>query len=116
LGLKLKKYLDDNPGIRGIILGSHGLFTWGDTAYESYMNSLETIEACARYLEERIGKNNPIFGGQLQEAAKPEERLRTAASIAPFLRGFCSSKNRMIGHFTDDKRVLEFIQSRDLEK
>ena len=27
LGLKLKKCLDENPGIRGIMLGSHGLFT-----------------------------------------------------------------------------------------
>ena len=39
LGLQLKKCLEDNPGIRGIMLGSHGLFTWGDTAYESYINT-----------------------------------------------------------------------------
>ncbi len=32
LGLQLKKSLDENPGIRGIVLGGHGLFTWGDTA------------------------------------------------------------------------------------
>ena len=51
LGLKLKKCLDENPGIRGIMLGSHGLFTWGDTAYESYINTLEVIERCAEYLE-----------------------------------------------------------------
>src|SRR5580658_6675189 len=28
LGLQLKQCLDENPGIRGIMLGSHGLFTW----------------------------------------------------------------------------------------
>ncbi len=33
------------------MLGSHGLFTWGDTAYESYINTLEVIERCAEYLE-----------------------------------------------------------------
>jgi rhamnose utilization protein RhaD (predicted bifunctional aldolase and dehydrogenase) len=44
LGLQLKECLDNNPGIRGIMLGSHGLFTWGDTAYESYVNTLEVIE------------------------------------------------------------------------
>ena len=37
LGLQLKQCLDENPGIRGIMLGSHGLFTWGNTAYESYI-------------------------------------------------------------------------------
>ncbi|HUC79535.1 MAG TPA: class II aldolase/adducin family protein, partial [Flavisolibacter sp.] len=50
LGLKLKECLDQNPGIRGIMLGSHGLFTWGDTAYECYVNSLEVIERCAEYI------------------------------------------------------------------
>jgi rhamnulose-1-phosphate aldolase/alcohol dehydrogenase len=34
----------------------------------------------------------------------------------PLLRGLCSSQNRMIGHFTDDERVLEFINSEDLDK
>ena len=56
LGLNLKQCLDENPGIRGIMLGSHGLFTWGDTAYESYINTLEVIERCAQYLEDNYGK------------------------------------------------------------
>ena len=64
LGLKLKKCLDENPGYRGIMLGSHGLFTWGDTAYESYINTLEVIERCAEYLEDNLGKKGPVFGGQ----------------------------------------------------
>ena len=31
LGLKLAACLEENPGIRGIVLENHGLFTWGDT-------------------------------------------------------------------------------------
>jgi len=116
LGLKLKGCLDNNPGIRGIILGSHGLFTWGDTAYESYLNTLEVIETCARYLEEHKGKKNKIFGGALLEAIPKEERLQKAATLAPLLRGFCSSQKNMIGHFTDDERVLEYVNSKDLER
>ncbi len=53
LGLQLRACLDANPGIRGIMLGSHGLFTWGNTAYESYINTLEVIEICAQYLEDK---------------------------------------------------------------
>ncbi len=64
LGLQLKRCLDENPGIRGIMLGSHGLFTWGDTAYESYINTLEIIEKCAAYIEENTGKKKPVFGGE----------------------------------------------------
>ena len=115
LGLKLKQCLDENPGIRGIMLGSHGLFTWGDTAFESYINTLEVIERCAAYLEENI-KNKPVFGGAKLQSLPREERLDKAAQLAPVLRGFCSSNVKMIGHFTDDDRVLEYINSNDLER
>lgn len=116
LGLKLKKCLDENPGIRGIMLGSHGLFTWGDTAYESYINTLEVIERCADYLQDNYGKRKPIFGGNKIASLEKEKRSEQAASLAPVLRGFCSSHTRMIGHFTDDERVLEFINSNDLAR
>ncbi|MEZ2338658.1 bifunctional aldolase/short-chain dehydrogenase [Mucilaginibacter sp. RCC_168] len=114
LGLQLKQCLDENPGIRGIMLGSHGLFTWGDTAYESYINTLEVIERCAEYLEENYGKKGPVFGGQKIQSLDEAGRKKQAAAIAPILRGFCSSERHMIGHFTDDARVLEFINSNDL--
>jgi rhamnulose-1-phosphate aldolase/alcohol dehydrogenase len=116
LGLQLKACLDNNPGIRGIMLGSHGLFTWGDTAYESYMNTLEVIEKCADYLEQSYGKKGPVFGGQKLESLPAEDRKVQAVELAPILRGFCSSKVQMIGHFTDDARVLEYINSNDLER
>ncbi|CAN5282331.1 bifunctional rhamnulose-1-phosphate aldolase/short-chain dehydrogenase [soil metagenome] len=125
LGLELKQCLDNNPGIRGIMLGSHGLFTWGDTAYESYINTLEVIERCAQYLEDNYEKKGPIFGGQKLQPLPKEERLKKAAILAPILRGLCSSgypKNTpsgvggMIGHFTDDDRVLQFINSNDLKR
>ncbi|MCX6337440.1 MAG: bifunctional rhamnulose-1-phosphate aldolase/short-chain dehydrogenase, partial [Bacteroidetes bacterium] len=114
LGLQLKQCLDENPGIRGIMLGSHGLFTWGDTAYESYINTLEVIEICANYLEEKISKQTAIFGGQKVQSLEASSSLNVAAAIAPVLRGFCSSQTKMVGHFTNDARVLEFVNSNDL--
>ena len=116
LGLKLRQCLQENPGIRGIMLGSHGLFTWGDTAYESYINTLEVIERCAEYLEQHYGKTRPVFGGQRIQSPSPDERRKQAAAIAPVLRGFTSSERHMVGHFTDDERVLEFINSNDLDR
>jgi rhamnulose-1-phosphate aldolase/alcohol dehydrogenase len=116
LGLQLKQCLDENPGIRGIMLGGHGLFTWGDTSYESYVNTLEVIEICASYLEENFGKRGPVFGGQAIGALAPEQRKSQAAALAPILRGLCSSGKSMIGHFTDETRVLEFINSKDLPR
>ncbi|PRY01199.1 rhamnulose-1-phosphate aldolase/alcohol dehydrogenase [Pontibacter ummariensis] len=116
LGLQLRQCLEENPGIRGIMLGSHGLFTWGNTAYESYMNTLEVIERCAEYLEQNIGKKGPVFGGAKIQSLEERQRRKQAAALVPVLRGFCSSERHMVGHFTDDARVLEFINSNDLER
>lgn len=116
LGLQLRQCLDENPGIRGIMLGSHGLFTWGDTAYESYVNTLTVIERCAAYLTANYGKKRPVFGGAKIADVEAGNRKKQAAALAPILRGFCSSERGMVGHFTDDPRVLEFINSNDLDR
>ncbi|MGY6647989.1 bifunctional aldolase/short-chain dehydrogenase [Wenyingzhuangia sp. IMCC45574] len=116
LGLQLEKCLADNPGIRGIVLGSHGLFTWGDTSYECYMNSLEVIEMASEYIEQKLEEQGEVFGGQKVESLPKEERLEKAAQLMPLLRGLCSSENRMIGHFSDTDVVMQYINSNDLER
>lgn len=116
LGLQLRDALEANPGIRGIMLGEHGLFTWGDTAYECYINSLEVIEKASSYLEESYGKKRPVFGGDKIQSLDPNKRLEQAAKIAPLLRGLASSYNRMVGTFNDSDTVLQFINSNDLDK
>lgn len=117
LGLELKACVEEAAAegrqLKGIMLGSHGLFTWGDTSYESYVNTLQVIEKCAEYIESKTGN---VFGGARSESLPEDQRKAQAAAIAPVLRGFCSSERSMIGHFTDDERVLQFINSHDLEK
>ena len=116
LALQLEKCLADNPSIRGIVLGGHGLFTWGDTSYECYMNSLEVIERASEYIEEKIKGKGIIFGGQRITSLPEAERLDKAAQIIPFLRGLCSSENKMIDHFSDSPVVMEYINSYDLDR
>ncbi|MEP7323502.1 MAG: bifunctional aldolase/short-chain dehydrogenase [Saprospiraceae bacterium] len=120
LGLKLRDCLNENKAkgiqLKGIMLGSHGLFTWGDTSYESYINTLEVIEQCAVYLEKNTGKSRPVFGGMKIKSIEKSVRRNQVVQIAPILRGLCSSHRHMIGHFTDDDRVMEFINSNDLDR
>jgi rhamnulose-1-phosphate aldolase/alcohol dehydrogenase len=116
LGLQLERCLAENPGIRGIVLGSHGLFTWGDTSYECYINSLEVIEMASEYIAKKIEENGQVFGGQKVESLPADERKNKAAQLMPLLRGLASSENRMVGHFTDSDVVLEYINSNDLER
>jgi len=116
LGLQLEACLNENPGIRGIILGSHGLFTWGETSYKCYLNSLEVIEEASQFIEDQIAKNGSVFGGQKIKSLSYDERKEKAAKLAPILRGLCSSENLMVGHFTDDSKVLKYINSNDLDR
>ena len=116
LGLKLREALDKNTGIRGIMLGGHGLFTWGDTSYDCYLNSLEVIETASAFLAENYGKKRPVFGGEKIKSLPPEQRKSQAAQLAPLLRGLASSASRMVGTFTDKEVVLEFSNSQDLQR
>ncbi len=129
LALQLEKCLAENPGIRGIVLGGHGLFTWGDTSKECYINSLEVIEQASVFIQNAGRVKNPAsvrptFGGVRIQSLDSEARRKQAAAIAPILRGLCSfnpsilqsSNPSKIGHFTNDERVLEFINSNDLER
>jgi rhamnulose-1-phosphate aldolase/alcohol dehydrogenase len=116
LGLKLRNYVRDHPQVRGLILKSHGLFTWGETSYECYLNSLEVVERCAEYLDEKIGKSPGVFGGIKVKPIPKDERRRKAAWVAPVLRGYCSSQTKMVGHFNDSDAVLEFVNSKDIDR
>ena len=116
LGLQLERTLAENPNIRGIILGSHGLFTWGDTSYECYMNSLEVIEMASEYIERKVKEQGQVFGGEKIKSLGAGERRSKAAQLMPLLRGLASSEARMVGHFTDADTVLRFINSYDLQR
>ncbi|MDA0194911.1 MAG: bifunctional aldolase/short-chain dehydrogenase [Bacteroidetes bacterium] len=116
LGLQLEAADAKNPNLKGLYLGGHGLFTWGETAYECYINSLEAIEKASVYLKANEGKRRPVFGGEKVKSLSEAKRRDQAAMIAPLLRGLASSHARMIGHFSDDEKVLEFINSEDLSR
>jgi rhamnulose-1-phosphate aldolase/alcohol dehydrogenase len=116
LGLQLEMCYKENPHIKGIILGSHGLFTWGNTSKECYFNSLRVIEEASIFLEKAQEKKGPVFGGLKIESPDASHRHLQASLLMPILRGLCSEKNQMIGHFSDNPVVLSFINSYDLER
>ena len=118
LGLKMAQYITENPDSRGIVLGGHGLFTWGDTSYDCYINSLEVIETASQYILSYIEKTKVVFGGtdlRLKRLDK-KARRKQASAIAPLIRGLCSGEVMMVGHYTDAATALEFISSNDLQK
>src|ERR1035438_3328061 len=44
LAMMLRKIVQETPGCDGVVLGGHGLFTWGQTQRECYLNTLNLID------------------------------------------------------------------------
>src|SRR6266852_266713 len=101
LALLIEKAVRDNPGTDGLILGSHGLFTWGQTQYECYLSSIRTIDQMGEFILEHQARKGALFGGV--EHSPLTDRRNVAARILPALRGEMSSNRRVIAHFTDDE-------------
>ena len=110
LGMMLRKIVADTPGCDGVVLGGHGLFTWGDTQRESYLNTITIIDQIGQFIE-RHGKTegHTIFGGQTVKTR--EDRAAIALKIFPHLRGVVSRKQRWIGSYSDLPQVLDFVNS-----
>lgn len=114
LGLWLEKFCRDNPDAKGVVLESHGLFTWGDTPKACYTNTINTINRAIEWFEQET-KGRPAFGGAVVQALAPAERRAVAARLMPVIRGLISQNGvRKVGHFDDSDTVLEFVNSRDL--
>jgi rhamnose utilization protein RhaD (predicted bifunctional aldolase and dehydrogenase)/NAD(P)-dependent dehydrogenase (short-subunit alcohol dehydrogenase family) len=109
LALMLERAERENPGAEGIILGSHGLFTWGHTQRECYLNSIETIDQMGRFIAAHEKKKGAVFGGVRQSPVA--DRLSVAAAILPTLRGVASSNRRQIAHYADHEDALTFAGS-----
>lgn len=114
LGLDLEAFVKANPAAKGVVLESHGLFTWANDAKECYLLTLDIInKAIEWFAKETQGKT--IFGGAVTKSLPDGERRAIAAKLMPEIRGRIGKDERKLGHFDDQVAVLEFVNSKDLQ-
>ena len=115
LGIMLKRAVEEQPDCDGVVLGGHGLFTWGETQRECYLNTVSIIDQLTIFIEKHLEKKGSrIFGGQ--QHVSLQNRREVALEILPFLRGRVSAHKRLIGSYSELPEVLEFVNSADAEK
>jgi rhamnose utilization protein RhaD (predicted bifunctional aldolase and dehydrogenase)/NAD(P)-dependent dehydrogenase (short-subunit alcohol dehydrogenase family) len=115
LALLIEQAVKDNPGAEGIILGGHGLFTWGMTQHDCYLNSIHTIDQIGEFIFKHQSRKGSFFGGVGfggVEHAPAQDRKHIATQILPTLRGVLSSNRRVVAHYNDDKDALAFAGSK----
>jgi rhamnulose-1-phosphate aldolase/alcohol dehydrogenase len=113
LGLWLEKFCLENPDAKGVVLESHGLFTWDDDAKACYELTLEIINKAIGFFEEKTA-DVPAFGGPVHESLPAEERRAVAARLMPAIRGIVSGQQHMVGNFDDSDAVLEFVNAANM--
>jgi len=110
LALLIERAVKENPGAEGLILGGHGLFTWGMTQRDCYLNSIHTIDQMGDFIVRHQEKKGSLFGGI--EHPPLQDRRRIATQILPSLRGALSSNRRVVAHYADDPDALTFAGSK----
>ena len=90
----LSKIRSMPPGIEGIVLSQHGLFTFGETGEQSYERHIRIVRMAEDYAKSRITDN--IF----QKAYEVVERDLTIA-VLPEIRGLLSKYRKKVLHVED---------------
>ncbi len=115
LGLWLEKFCRENPLAKGVVLESHGLFTWGDSAKECYDTTIRIINRAIDWLE-RESEGKAAFGGTARSMLSDTERFAVASRLMPVIRGLISRAESKVGHFDDQAAVLQFVAAKDMER
>ena len=115
LGLWLEKFCLDNPKAKGVVLESHGLFTWDDDAKACYELTVEIINTASDWFTTQTA-GKVIFGGAKHVSLPADQRRAIAAALMPAIRGMVSKDAHMLGHFDDSPVVLEFVNSAEMER
>ncbi|NTS33777.1 bifunctional rhamnulose-1-phosphate aldolase/short-chain dehydrogenase [Phyllobacterium sp. BT25] len=113
LGLDLSAYVAAHPNSKGVVLESHGLFTWADDAKECYELTLDIINKAIVWLDTK-SEGRKTFGGEAVASLDKPIRRAIAARLMPEIRGKIGVSERKLGHFDDQPAVLEFVNSHDL--
>ncbi|MBN9569093.1 MAG: bifunctional rhamnulose-1-phosphate aldolase/short-chain dehydrogenase [Alphaproteobacteria bacterium] len=108
LALQLRAAVEKAPGLRGVVLGGHGLVSWGETAQECYENTVDLIRRAADFLNEKLKDVRP-FGEAVVQPHEASARRAFATRAMPVLRGLLGDRQRKAGHFADAPGVLEFV-------
>jgi rhamnulose-1-phosphate aldolase/alcohol dehydrogenase len=108
----MKEKLQQDPALKGLVMGQHGLINWADDDKACYELTLTLIEKAARYIAQR-DKGEKTFGGQKYQSLDEKARTAILVKLLPKVRGMISHANRFIGtvHITDS--VLQFVNSVD---
>jgi rhamnose utilization protein RhaD (predicted bifunctional aldolase and dehydrogenase)/NAD(P)-dependent dehydrogenase (short-subunit alcohol dehydrogenase family) len=106
-----------HPAVEGLVLMKHGLFTFGETAQQSYARTIDLNNLAAEFV--RQNRRKPVFISR----SHAEKELGRTAEVAPILRGCLANAGQpgsptrwildrrcsdLILDFVNDRRVADY--------
>jgi rhamnulose-1-phosphate aldolase/alcohol dehydrogenase len=111
-GFTLSKWIGskviDNPKIECVVMGKHGLTTWGPDSKTTYDTTIRLVQEAEDYVKAK-SKGKKVFGAVKAKALKPKERREIASQIMPVIRGAVSDQRSSILSFDDSDDVLDYV-------
>ena len=114
LAKKAAETFEADPAVEGLVLLKHGVFTFGDTAQETYERMIAAVSLAE---EELARRRKTVFA-----AARLPAAVAGAAEVAPILRGACAiadpagsgAYRRFILEFRSGPAVLDYVNGAEL--
>lgn len=110
LAMMLQRAVAENPGCDGVVLGGHGLFTWGETSRQCYLNTLAIIDQLGQFVLDHFDRRT-LFGGERYAAR--DDCGEIALDLLPFIRGRVSVRERRIASYSAVPEVMRFVNSHE---
>lgn len=106
-----------HPQVHGVVLIHHGLFSFGDSARQSYERHIELVDACERF--SLIRRKTVSVTTHVPSA---EEAGARAARVAPMVRGLLAERTethevckRFVAEWRASDEALAYLEERRAE-
>ncbi|MGA2440232.1 MAG: bifunctional aldolase/short-chain dehydrogenase [Tepidisphaeraceae bacterium] len=114
LSIRAAQIYEAQPQVEGLILLHHGIFTFGQTAQESYERMIDLVSLAEA--RRPAGKTQVFVAADLPRGSAP------VTQIAPIVRGACSiadpavqgAYRRMVLDFRTSPIILQYVNGREL--
>lgn len=111
-GFTLSKWIGqqviDNPGIECVVMGKHGLVTWGDDSKTTYEKTIEMVQVAEDYVADKR-KGKKVFGDLAVKPLAEAERKAMMAEVLPVIRGAVNTTVSNILSYDDSEDVLDMV-------
>ncbi len=101
----------NNPQLECLVMGKHGLVTWGETSKQCYENTIKILNEAEAYLEKK--KTNHPFGAPVSKSLDAAQRNQALDQLLPVLRGAMSGNSATVLKVDASPEVLEFVNAAD---